>query len=124
VSWFSTRNELHTRIRELEEENTAITQAAEKLHKSYKDERADLLRRIDNLVDDKHKLRIERDDDYNELLETRKAVKAKQAELDKAMAEVKRLDGKLVQVDCENLRLNGELATAEERLAGYEKAAA
>ena len=53
-----------------------------------------------------------------------RALGIKQAELDKAIAEVKRLDGKLVQVDCENLRLNELLATAEEQLAGYQKAVA
>ena len=117
MSWFSTRTELHTRIRELEEENTAITQAAERLHKSYKDERADLLRRIDNLVDDKHRLRIK-----GEALT--RALRVKQREVDNALDECKRLHRVLSGLDVENLRLNGELATAEERLAGYEKAAA
>ena len=42
----------------------------------------------------------------------------KQHELDRALAEVKELHGQLSQMDVENLRLGGLLATAEEQIAG------
>lgn len=95
-----------TRIRFLEEENEALVASAAAMRKSAKDEHERQQRRIDTLVDEKHRLRIQAD-------AYQRALRMKQAELDKAIAEVKRLDRDYIEA-C------GRLSDAEERLAGYE----
>lgn len=67
--------------------------------------KADLYRQIDEAAAAVRGLIQERD--------------GKQAELDRALAEVKSLHATLAEVDRENLRLGGLLATAQEQIAGY-----
>lgn len=102
------KDALDQRVGYLEEENEALVASAKTM-------REHMQQRIDALVDEKHRLRIQAD------AHTR-ALRMKQAELDKALAECKLLHRQLSELDAENLSLNGELSTAREEIAGLKLA--
>lgn len=88
------------RIADLEAENDALVDSAKTM-------RDDMQNRINALVDEKHRLRIQAD-------ACARALRMKQAELDKTLAAFKELDADYIEA-C------GRLSDAEERLAGYKR---
>lgn len=101
---------LDRRLAELIEENDGIVDATAKMREHHKAEHERQQRRIDALVDEKHRLRIQAD-------AHKRALRVKQAEVDNALAECKLLHRQLSELDAENLSLNGELSTAREEIA-------
>lgn len=103
----------------LETEAVEMARATQAMADANHREHQRLERRIAALVAIKHELEAELDQKAAFTRSLSQAFDQKQAEVDTALAEVKKLDGKLVQVEAENLQVQGELASAREEIAGY-----